>query len=109
MKLDCFKALIENEFILMASHHGRKSGWGDAFMNWAKPCVSNISDCPNVGTIAISAYNEKSRSYLITRQDRKTATLMNNVTTNSYGDITIYLGKSKPLSFLVVFTIKEVA
>jgi beta-lactamase superfamily II metal-dependent hydrolase len=103
MKLDCFTALVENQFILVAAHHGRNFGWDEAFMNLANPALSIISDYPKQGTSALLSYSYKSRSYHVGSLSGMASETRKTLTTYNDGDITIFLGKSKYHPMLAVF------
>jgi beta-lactamase superfamily II metal-dependent hydrolase len=102
MKLDCFTALVEKQFILVAAHHGRNQGWDDAFINLAKPALSIISDYPKQGTSALLSYSHNSRSYTVGSLNGMASETRKTLTTYNDGDITIFLGKSKYHPMLAV-------
>jgi hypothetical protein len=95
--------LDTGSWILVASHHGRKPGWDEEFMNLTRPSLSIISGTRNLGKRAITAYHEKSKSYIVVSFSGKPGELRKTIATDADGEITIFLGKSKYHPMLAVF------
>jgi len=89
-----FKKAIENADILLAPHHGRKSGFHSEFVNLVNPKLTVISDGRFCDTSASPRYSEKSRGLWVKRRNGEREKRY-CVTTRNDGVIVVKFGYNK--------------
>lgn len=60
-----FREAVRNAWVLVASHHGRESGYHEDFVNLVNPYITVISDTNKGETSAVSKYYLKSKGYKV--------------------------------------------
>ena len=96
-----FVAAIAGTHVLVASHHGRESGFHSPLFDHFRPAITLISDGRTVDTSATSRYTNVTKGWLVrrrngTRQDRKC------VTTRNDGTIEVTITSGKPIGSMGV-------
>ncbi|GAB0481667.1 hypothetical protein KML24007_04130 [Alistipes indistinctus] len=92
MKRPIFKSVIKDAHILIAPHHGRKSGFNTDFANHINPYLTIVSDGRHCDTSANHRYSAVSRGWLVHRRNGSPATTRKCLTTNSDGEVYIQFG-----------------
>ena len=64
-----FKETIKNADILLASHHGRESGYHNDFVSLVNPRITVVSDGRFSDTSATNRYSAKSRGWTVYKKD----------------------------------------
>jgi competence protein ComEC len=97
-----FRIAIQNADILIASHHGRESGYHEEFLNLVNPRLTVISDSSKKDTSAIADYSIASRGWNVF--SRKDGSPIRRKTLSTYNDgyITIKVGYNLDKPFLNV-------
>ena len=89
LEKDEFISAIRGLDILVASHHGRDSGfYNDIFYHFT-PYLTIISDGRYRETSATSRYSEKTSGCMVTSREDKTKSTRKCITTRSDGDIVV--------------------
>lgn len=65
LALPAFRTAVDSCDVLLAPHHGRESGYLDAFVRLANPRLTIISDGPNPATSAAAKYAAASRGWTV--------------------------------------------
>jgi beta-lactamase superfamily II metal-dependent hydrolase len=95
LKNQGFISAISEVDILIASHHGRESGFCSDIYQHFTPKLTVISDGRFVDTSATSRYSEKSSGWTIHHRDNSKASEKRNcITTRNDGHIDIEIGKN---------------
>lgn len=93
LKLSAFKSMVKNADVLLAPHHGRKSGFHIDAVNLINPRITVVSDGRFCDTSSNSRYGEKSRGWNI--YSRKGGSKKRYcLTTNSDGDVKVRIGQN---------------
>jgi beta-lactamase superfamily II metal-dependent hydrolase len=92
MKQESFNNTVKNADILLAPHHGRKSGFCADFINIVNPRLTIISDGRFCDTSANDRYSQKSRGWTV--YDNGKAIKRNCLTTNTDGCVYISCGRN---------------
>ncbi len=87
-----FKSAVKNADVLLAPHHGRKSGFDTDFVNLVNPRITIVSDGRFCDTSANGRYSEKSRGWMTHYRSGKTSETRYCLTTNSDGHIEVSIG-----------------
>lgn len=85
------KNSITNADVLLASHHGRISGYYNVFINLVNPRITIVSDGRFCDTSANGRYSAKSRGWLVHYGNGKSEE-RKCLTTNSDGFISVKFG-----------------
>ena len=98
---DDFVAAITGTHVLVASHHGRESGFHSPLFDHFTPTITLISDGRTVDTSATSRYTNVTKGWSVRRkngtsQDRKC------VTTRNDGTIDVTINSGHPIGSLDV-------
>ena len=98
---DDFVAAITGTHVLVASHHGRESGFHSPLFDHFTPTITLISDGRTVDTSATSRYASVTKGWSVRRrngtsQDRKC------VTTRNDGTIDVMINSGHPIGSLDV-------
>lgn len=91
MKDSSFIYAIQGADVLLASHHGRESGYYSEFITKVNPRITIVSDGSYCDTSANARYSQKSRGWTVHRSDGTSST-RKCLTTNSDGAITVKFG-----------------
>ena len=96
-----FVAAIAGTHVLVASHHGRESGFHSPLFDHFRPIITLISDGRIVDTSATSRYTDVTKGWSVrrrneTRQDRKC------VTTRNDGTIEVTITSGNPIGSMDV-------
>ena len=83
MEIETFKSSIKDADVLLAPHHGRNSGYHKEFIELVNPRVTVISDGSKTATAANEDYTNKSRGWIVYKNDgssmeRKTLSTFND-------------------------------
>ncbi len=98
-----FKNTIRNADILLAPHHGRKSGFHNEFVELVNPKLTVISDGNFCDTSATDRYSQKSRGMNVMHRRNNTEEKRKCVTTRNDGVIVAEFGyNNSGLPFLSV-------
>jgi len=92
-EMDGFLDSVKNSDVLVAPHHGRKSGWDAEMVGHINPRLTIISDGA-AGTTAVSSYTSKSRGWKIRKGDQEVERKC--LTTRSDGWVTVEWGYNSP-------------
>lgn len=90
MKLENFKADVENAFILIAPHHGRESGYHSEFVKLVNPSLTIVSDGSICDTSSNGRYTANSSGWYVKKHGQ--LFFRRCLTTNSDGEIVINFG-----------------
>lgn len=97
MEDEDFKSKIENIDVLLAPHHGRKSGYVPEFVEYLNPTITIISDKPEDNDeSAQNSYQYYSNGMYITKNGKKD--FRQTLTTRNDGDITLTITDNGDLS-----------
>lgn len=88
-----FIELLQKTDIIVASHHGRESGYSNEIFNFLSPYLTIISDGRFTETSATSRYSEKSRGWKVWKSNGEGIT-RNVLSTRNDGSIKIKVGKN---------------
>ena len=88
-----FIELLKKTDIIVASHHGRDSGYCKEIFNYFSPYLTIISDGRFTETSATSKYSEKSRGWEVWKSNGKKIT-RNVLSTRNDGAIKINVGRN---------------
>jgi len=91
MDIDGFFDAVQDSDILLAPHHGRKSGFDSEIMGIINPRLTIVSDGPYVDTSATSNYSSISRGWTVYKRSGGNETRY-CVTTRSDGVIVVKFG-----------------
>ena len=91
-EMDGFDDWTKNTDILLAPHHGRKSGFDDEIMEHLNPRLTVVSDGAYCDTSASSRYSAISRGWAVYKEDG-TSEKRYCLTTRNDGIITVSFGK----------------
>jgi len=69
MQLAKFNKMVKDADILLASHHGRKSGYHNDFVSLVNPRITVVSDGRFCDTSATDRYSKKSRGWTVYKSD----------------------------------------
>ena len=101
MKQSSFKKAVKNADILLAPHHGRKSGYNSEFVDLVSPKLTIVSDGRFCDTSYNGTYSSKSSGWTVHKRDG-TKNTRYCLTTNSDGDIYASFGPGQERPFLKV-------
>ena len=87
-----FRNAIKNADILVASHHGRKSGFHDEFVKLINPRLTVISDSSKKDTSSVDDYSKISRGWTVFSREDNSSQNRKTVSTYHDGVINIRLG-----------------
>ncbi|GHT57533.1 hypothetical protein AGMMS49982_24410 [Bacteroidia bacterium] len=87
-----FKTAIQNADVLVASHHGRESGYHDEFIKLVKPRITIISDSSKKDTSAAADYSRVSRGWTVYNRSDGTSQQRKTLSTYHDGVINIKIG-----------------
>lgn len=90
---DKFLSAIKGVDILVASHHGRDSGFYNDIFNHFTPKLTIISDGRFCDTSATSRYSQKTSGWMVTSRKSKTSKERKCVTTRNDGVIVVSIGE----------------
>ena len=91
MVKDGFIDAVQDSDILLAPHHGRRSGFDSEIMGIINPRLTIVSDGPYVDTSATSNYSSISRGWTVHKRSGGDETRY-CVTTRSDGVVVVYFG-----------------
>lgn len=94
MKKDGFTDDISNADILVASHHGRETGYYKDFVGKVNPRLTIISDSSNTSTTAQTKYTSASRGWVVHNRNSGRDEKRFCLTTRSDGNVEIEFGES---------------
>lgn len=97
-----FRAAVSNADILLAPHHGRKSGFDIDFVNLVNPRLTIVSDGRFCDSSANGRYSEKSRGWKVHHRSGNISEDRYCLTTNSDGHVELDLGYNGDQPFLSV-------
>ncbi len=100
---DEFKRWVKDSDILLASHHGRESGYHNEFVSLVNPRLTIVSDGRFQDTSATSRYSKKSRGWEVYKKDGSKQKRY-CLTTRQDGRIKVEFGFNDKNSFLYVET-----
>lgn len=95
---EAFKTSTKGTDILLASHHGRESGYSEALFEHISPYLTIVSDGAETDTSATDRYSTKSRGWTVHKRDG-TSDVRKCLTTRNDGVIVVEFGintNSKP-------------
>jgi len=92
MLQNAFQTAIKDTDILLAPHHGRESGYDNDFVNLVNPRLTVVSDGRFCDTSANGRYSQKSRGWLVHKNENGTSSERKCLTTNSDGEVFIKFG-----------------
>jgi competence protein ComEC len=101
-----FKAAIKNADILVASHHGRESGFHKEFVELVKPHLTVISDGSKTDTSAVDDYGRISDGWTVSSRKRGSSEVRKTVSTYHDGVINIKFGYNKNNEPFLIVKIK---
>ena len=84
-----FKEAIQNADILIAAHHGRKSGFHESFVQLVNPKLTVISDTAKGETSSVDAYTKLSRGHSVYDPEVNQSSTRYCLTTRNDGNIKI--------------------
>ena len=87
-----FVEAISNADILLAPHHGRKSGYCDDFVNAVNPRLTVVSDGRFCDTSFNAQYTKKSRGWTVHKTSNGTSRERKCLTTASDGEVVAHFG-----------------
>ena len=87
-----FLEAISNADILLAPHHGRKSGYCDDFVNTVNPRLTVVSDSKFCDTSYNAQYTNKSRGWTVHKTSNGTSRERKCLTTASDGEVVAHFG-----------------
>lgn len=93
MKQESFKSSVANADVLVASHHGRESGYHEEFVKLVNPRITIISDTSYSDASASSKYTYVSRGWNVFDRNGNSSTRY-CLTTRNDGDIEVDFGDS---------------
>ena len=88
-----FKAAISDVNVLVAPHHGRKSGFHSELFNYFRPLITIISDGRLLGTSATDRYSTVTKGRQVDSRSGSPQ-LRKCVTTRNDGNIVTEIGKN---------------
>lgn len=74
LESDDFQEAVKDSDILLASHHGRESGYHNEFVSLVNPLITVVSDGRFGDTSASSRYSSKSRGWTVYKKDGSSST-----------------------------------
>lgn len=83
-----FTNAIRGTSVLVASHHGRESGYHEPLFKHIQPWITLISDGPQVGTSVTDWYAAKTKGWPVSRSNKPTRNRY-CITTRNDGHITV--------------------
>ena len=86
-----FRGAIHNTHVLVASHHGRDSGYYGKLFDCFQPTITIISDGPVVGTSVTSKYDNHTKGWKVFHRSTEKYEKRKCVTTRKDGDIKLTL------------------
>ncbi len=92
LQSSAFKEAITDADILLAPHHGRKSGYCDDFVNTVNPRLTVVSDGRFCDTSYNAQYTRKSRGWVVHKTSNGTSRERKCVTTASDGEVVAHFG-----------------
>ena len=93
LKRSDFKAAISDVNVLVASHHGRKSGFHSELFNYFRPLITIISDGQFLDTSATDRYSAVTEGRQVNRR-KGSPQFRKCVTTRNDGSIVTEIGKN---------------
>lgn len=94
MKREDFKMAVKNAWVLVAPHHGRESGYHEAFSTLVNPYLTIISDTQVGETSVTEKYAAKTRGWVVHKDDAESEKRY-CVTTRNDGNIQVEFGESE--------------
>tara|TARA_R110002049_G_scaffold195855_1_gene364990 strand:- start:56 stop:931 length:876 start_codon:yes stop_codon:yes gene_type:complete len=92
MAQDDFVESIKDADILLAPHHGRKSGYNEEFVNAVNPRLTVVSDGRFCDTSYNAQYTNKSRGWKVHKKGNGTSRIRKCLTTASDGEVVAHFG-----------------
>lgn len=107
MQRNSFKEAVKNADVLVAPHHGRESGYQDAFVSLVNPAITIISDTKYSDASAVDKYREKTRGWKIWDRNGNSSERY-CLTTRSDGDIRVTFGESDDPQYSSILAVRLV-
>ena len=96
-----FRAAIQGTHVLVASHHGRESGFSPALFNHISPYLTIISDGPAKETSVSDRYAQRTRGWHVDKRSSRTTQERKCLTTRNDGVIVVRFGENKTLGVAI--------
>lgn len=101
-----FRNAVQSACVLVASHHGRKSGYHKEFVELVDPYLTIISDTSKVTTSASQSYKNKSKGYPVNSPQGVEETRY-CLTTRKDGNIKVVFGESDDPKYIGTLSITK--
>lgn len=99
-----FVSAIKDCDILLASHHGRESGYNKNFVKYANPRITIVSDGKYCDSSANVRYSNASRGWIVYNKNKQASKKRYCLTTNSDGTVKVEFGRNSGGRFLKIYT-----
>lgn len=96
-----FRAAIQGTHVLVASHHGRESGFSPALFNHIRPLLTIISDGPTKETSVSDRYAQRTQGWRVYKRSSGTTEERKCLTTRNDGVIVVRFGENKTLDVMI--------
>ena len=96
-----FRAAIQGTHVLVASHHGRESGFSPALFNHISPYLTIISDGPAKKTSVSERYAQRTQGWRVYKRSSGTTVERKCLTTRNDGVIVVRFGENKTLDVMI--------
>ena len=96
-----FRAAIQGAHVLVASHHGRESGFSPALFNYIRPYITIISDGPTKKTSVSDRYAQRTQGWRVYKRSSRTTQERKCLTTRNDGVIVVRFGENETLDVMI--------
>ena len=97
LERDDFQQAIEGTDILVASHHGRESGFSTVLFDYISPFVTIISDDSVGPTCVRDRYDQRTQGWLVRKRSNQAMVERRCLTTRNDGVIVVTFGRNRHL------------
>ena len=101
LKREDFRVAIQRTHVLVASHHGRESGFSPELFNHIRPLITIISDGPAKETSVSDRYAQRTQGWRVYKQSSGTMENRKCLTTRNDGVIVVRFGENKTLDVMI--------
>ena len=96
-----FRVAIQGTHVLVASHHGRESGFSPALFDHISPYLTIISDGPAKETSVSDRYAQRTQGWPVYKRSSGTREQRKCLTTRNDGVIVVKFGENKTLDVMI--------
>ena len=101
LKREDFRVAIQGTHVLVASHHGRESGFSPELFNHIRPLITIISDGPAKETSVSNRYAQRTQGWRVYKRSSRTTEERKCLTTRNDGVIVVRFGENKTLDVMI--------